>query len=488
VRVKIADYERAILASLLLNPSGLLSPVAGELTEDKFGYGPGFERSDSHRLIYGAILDIALAKRPLDLSAVERQLGDNIELAGGSVYLRSLLDAPDKLRLSIQNKDAVFSWVRFVDNAGRLRHLGMVLGEAVKPYEDFERLVTKTTDVDRLVSDIINKIRDAQGFIQYKYRPMHEGVAEFERHLDRNIVGEVTSILDIGWPAFRQMGIPPREGLMIISGLEGIGKTQLLIQILLGRAIQLQANDLPGCVAINSYEMPFWKLAKRLACCLANVSGHDLSLGKFDEGSDEVRRVNEALEFIRTLPIYCDDSQLMTSEAINWQANALHAGPHGPLTDLGIDYGELVPDEAETEERRVSRVYVNAGRLRRIGVTTYVVSQFNRGAQMTTSKLGGKGRLRYSSMAQHVADTIGELYNPIAMTEQAVEFELPKEYKMDSAYFIVEKNREGPTGAIKLEWDGPCTRFRDMSLSAKFGPATLYERIDEVKAKVMGDF
>lgn len=485
--MKIADYERAVLAALLQNPQ-VRNPVASELTEDKFGYGPGFERSDSHKLIYSSILDLLIEKKPFDLAAVERKLGDNIELAGGSVYLRSLLDVPDKLKLFVENADAVYSWVKVIDNAGRLAHTRLVLEKELKPFEDFEKLVQKTGDVDKLISNLVVEVRKAQGLVQHEYRPIFEGVQEFRRHLSKNIKGEVTSILDIGWPAFRQMGIPPKEGLMIISGLEGIGKTQLLLQILLGRAIQLKANNLPGCVALNSYEMPFWKLAKRLACCLAGVDGHRLALGQFDEDSDEIERINDALRFVETLPIYCDDSQMMTSDAINWQANALHSGPHGPLTDLGIDYGELVPDEAKTEERRVSRVYVNAGRLRSIGITAYVISQFNRGAQMTATKIGGKGRIRYSSMAQHVADVITELYNIPAMTEQAVEFDPPSEFDKEKAWLIVEKNRDGPTGAIPLNWHGPSTRFQDSSLSIKFGTRHLFENIEEVKEMVMGDF
>jgi len=477
--MKVADYERAVIAGILLNPSELLNPIAAELSEDKFGYGPGHERADSHKLIYQGILDLKINKKPIDLANLEKQLGDTLEMAGGSVYLRSILDVPEKLRLSI-NRPAVFSWAQVVDDAGRLRHLGMVIDTYHQKYQDFENLVSTVSDVDAFMSDVVGDIQKAQGLLRHEYRPFREGVEEFRRHLAHNIVGEVTQILPMGWPALFQMGIPPKQGLMVISGLEGSGKTQLLLQILLGR-VQ------PGCVAFNSYEMPGWKLAKRLACCLAGVDGHQLALGQYEEDSDEVRRVQEALEFLETLPIYYDDSQMMTSDAIHWQSNALHANC-GPLTDLGIDYAELVPDKAETEELRVSRIYKNAARLVAIGATSYMVSQLNRGAQMTTSKLGGKGRLRYTGVAQHVSHAIGELYNIPAMLAAGEEFSIPDEYDKDKAYFILEKNRDGPTGAIPLTWDGPCTRFADDSLSKKFGPSSLYENLDRVRSMTVGDF
>ena len=485
--MKVADYERAVLAALLLSPNEFLNPVAAELTEDKFGYGPGHERSDSHKLIYQALLDLKVTRKPVDLANLERQLGDMIEIAGGSVYLRNLLDVPNKLRLSIENRDAVFSWVQMVDDAGRLRHLGMVIDSYHQKYEDFENLVSSVGDVDTFMSDVVGDIQRAQGLLKHEYRPFREGVEAFRQHLSRNIKGEVTQILPMGWPSLFKMGIPPKQGLMIISGLEGSGKTQLLLQILLGRVIQMKANNQPGCVAFNSYEMPGWKLAKRLACCLAGVDGHKVALGEYEEGDDEVRRVQEALEFLETLPIYFDDSQMMTSDAIHWQSNALHANC-GPLTDLGIDYAELVPDTGESEELRVSRIYKNAARLVVIGATAYIVSQFNRGAQMTETKRGGKGRLRYSGAAQHVSHAIAELYNIPAMLAAGEEFTIPEGYDKSKAYLILEKNRDGPLGAVALEWDGPSTRFADSALSKKFGAKSLYENLDKVQSMVMGDF
>jgi replicative DNA helicase len=363
----------------------------------------------------------------------------------------------------------------------------MVIDTYHQKYKEFENLVATVTNVDSFMSDVFRDIQKAQGLLKHKYRPFREGVEEFRRHLSHNIQGDVTQILPMGWPGLFKMGIPPKQGLMVISGLEGSGKTQLLLQILLGRVIQMKANNQPGCVAFNSYEMPGWKLAKRLACCLAGVDGHKLALGEYEKGDEEVQRVQEALEFLETLPIYYDDSQLMTSDAIHWQSNALHANC-GPLTDLGIDYAELVPDSGESEELRVSRIYKNAARLTTIGATAYMVSQFNRGAQMTETKRGGKGRLRYTSVAQHIAHVIAELYNIPAMVDASEEFTIPEGYSKDKAYLIVEKNRDGPTGAVPLEWDGPSTRFADSSLSKKFGPQTLYENLDRVQSMVMGDF
>lgn len=484
--MKIADYERAILAALLKNPE-VRNPVASELTQDKFGYGPGFDRSDSHKLIYSAILDLMLGKRPIDLSSVERQLSDNLELTGGSVYLKNLLKVPDKLGLSIQNRESIFSWVKFVDNAGRLRHSGMVIDKYAKMYDDFEKLAVATESVDQFLSAMISEIQTAQGLMKHSYVPISEGVAIFRRKLELSAKGQITDVLPTGWPSLFNQGLPPRQSLVVISGLESSGKTQLALQILLGRAIQMRANNEKGCVAINSYEMPLDRLVKRMACCLTRINGQELMQGKYGLESREIKRINHALDFIAGLGnIYGDDSQLMGSEAIHWHSNALHVN-NGPLTDMVIDYAELVPDKAESEELRVSRVFKNAGKLRAIGTTAYVLSQVNR-QWGNKAKVASMDQLRYSGAAGHVADIVMHLYNMPAMKARTVEFKCPSGLDEEKAYIFVQKYKEGEPKVITLNWEGSCTRFSDIALSTKFGKPKLYENLPEVREMLKGDF
>lgn len=484
--MKIADYERAVLAALLQNPE-VRNPVASELTEDKFGYGPGFDRSDSHKLIYQAILDLMLAKKPVDLSNIERQLNDNLELAGGSVYLRSLQKVPDKLGLSIQNQEAIFSWVRFIDNTGRLRHSGMVIGKYNQMYNDFEKLAISTESVDQFLSTMISELQTAQGLMRHGYVPFSEGVAAFRRRLELSVKGQITDVLPIGWPSLFNQGLPPRQSLVVISGLESSGKTQLALQILLGRAIQMRVNNRPGCVAINSYEMPLDQLVKRMACCLTGVNGQELMQGKYGPESKEVKRIHNALDFIDGLGnIYGDDSQIMKSEAIHWHSNALHVS-HGPLTDMVIDYAELVPDKAESEELRVSRVFKNAGRLRAIGTTAYVLSQVNR-QWGNKAKVASVDQLRYSGAAGHVADVVMHLYNMPAMKARTVEFKCPDGLDEDKAYIFIQKYKEGEPKVIPLNWNGSYTRFSDPMLDTRFGKPSLYENLSQVKELMAGDY
>ena len=74
------------------------------------------------------------------------------------------------------------------------------------------------------------------------------------------------------------------------------------------------------------------------------------------------------------------------------------------------------------------------------------------------------------------------------MIQAGEEFRPPDGFDKSKAWLLLEKNRDGPTGAIPLEWDGPSTRFMDSSLSKKFGPRILYENIDKIQSMVVGDF
>jgi len=424
-------------------------------------------------------------KCPTDIAAVSRHLGTQLEYVGGEVYLKALYDSPEKLRVPV-SEDGLAAWARLVDNAGRLRQLAVVIGNYQSKVDDLDKLVSEVEDVDAFLNDFVGDVQKAQGTLKSGYTHIREGVAKYRRHLENSFRGKTPDIIPMGWPTFYQWALPPREALVVICGLSSIGKTQLLLQMILGQAIQYKRLGLPGCWAINSYEMSDQRLVGRLACCLAGVDSNKLRKAEIKEGTEEAKRLQEWLDFVEQLPIFIDDTNLMTSEAINWHGHALHV-QHGPLIGLGIDYAELVPDKAESEELRVAKVYANANRIKKIGATSYVLSQFNRGAQHTASKIGGKGRIRYTGSAEHIADVIMEVYNLIAMQEQQVEFSVPDGMDEECAYVLLEKNRDGPCGMFPLLWDSTYTRFSDQSISG-FGSTDLYEGLSEVRAMMTGDF
>lgn len=481
-----------VILSAILRHGDVIKMVVGELTNDKFGYGNGGIESSGHSLIYQAAVECHLAGIPPDIVSVSRQLGDKLDVVGGTAYLKELVEAVVKQGVRSINELSIQAWSRIIDNLGRLRHLSTVLESYAGVLADREKALVQVEDVDAFISEIIADLWKAQGLVTQDYKPISVGVAAYRRRLEQNFRGRTEEVAPMGWPSFKRARLPCLGGMTVIAGLPGSGKTQLALQIMLGQLIQMRHQNMDGCAAINSYEMTDWRLARRLACCLAGVDSSALSAGEVREGSPEAVKLQEWLEFVETLPIYVDDNNLTTSSRINWQASALHA-VHGPLTNLMIDYAELVPlsdkERQESRDMQVSIVFQNGVTCaKQTGAAVHVLSQYNRRPLGSKYKRGGPGALRYGAGGWHGADVVLEVWNPIAMKGAQLDFAVPDGFTDDQVWVSVVKYRDGPQGGhFPLSWEPRWTRFSDPMLPSVIN-YELYENLDEVVEAARPDY
>ena len=479
--MQLFQYEQALLSAVLRYPESI-KVFVGELGEDKFSYGRGGLECSAHRLIYQAASELYLNGIPPDSISVERQLGERLELVGGTAYLRELLQALPLLGIRTVTESSLRAWAQVVDNMGRLRHLASVVEKYADLLKDREKALSEIEDLDIFISGLIGELSEAQGLISRNYQPISSGIGSLRRRLEREFRGYSIQIPEIGWPSFRSANLPFLGGLTIIAGLSGSGKTQLALQILLGQLIQNRLLGIKGCAAINSYEMKDWRLASRLACCLARVDSSVLRTGGILDSSDEAKNVLRWLDFIEELPIFIDDSNLTTPSKLNWQVSALHA-TQGPLVNLVIDYAEQVPmseaEERQSRDRQVGAVFQNAVNIAKsTGAAVHVISQYNQSVLFSKYKIAGPAALRYGQAGWQLADVLIELWNPISMKASQISFALPDGLTDNQAWIFVEKYRDGPEGMkFPLNWEPQYTRFSD-PLITHFG-AGLYEGLEE---------
>jgi len=255
-----------------------------------------------------------------------------------------------------------------------------------------------------------------------------------------------------------------------------MGKSQMLAEAMLGVAIQLKRNDLPGVLLLNTYEMNGERYIARMASCISRVNLLDEAIQ--DQTSREFKRLKQAIDLVKSLPIIICDDEGMTSSQIIGQVIKLEA-EQGPVVMVGVDYAELVPDvSTQSEELRVSRIFRNCQRLSRMGPSVIVVSQVS--GVDTSTKIAPPGGTRYSRAGWHAADVSMFVYNPPQMRRAGISFTFP-DFLPDSnsAYLIIGKNKYGKTGWIKLDWTPGFVRFSDPALENE-----LFEGINELK----GDF
>lgn len=471
--MRIQQAEQAILATIFVD-RGAFGVVRTELTSDKFIYGPADKFSDAHRAIYEAMLKV---KGRIDVVSVLHALGDDIERSGGESYIRFLATASLQ-QLGIRSTESLPQWVTLVDSAGRLKQLGDVFIEYGRLFQEFETLVDRVSDVDSLIADVQEKIsRIAMGTTGMEYKHISTATNDYRRVLEDEAHGYIQTYYPIGWPSFSKFSLPPKSGLMVISGLSSIGKSQLMLQMGLGLAIQLEASNLPGGVVYNTYEMTGWRYARRFAACLAGVDYQGAAVK--NEDSNEYKAMNAALDFIDTLPIYYDDTD-MSSDQIALQCVRL-ANQCEAIYFLGVDYAELVSDtqKSNNEEQRISNIFRNGQSLARsMGMCTCIISQVS-DASMFPNKIVPYDKLRYSRAATNAADVICYVYNPPQMRAMQLQFVFETTLGEEIyAYVLVQKHRDGKVGAFPMKWTAEFTRFEDLALVG-FG-SELYQNLTKL--------
>jgi replicative DNA helicase len=471
--MKIAEYERLILSAAMVD-RGALYKLAAELSETAFGYGPDDDTlSDAHKLIYRAILKVFYDNHPVDVGTVCAQLGHDLSLVGGQAYLVTI--AKTLSTLGIASTEGLVEWVTISDNAGRVRAVRGVLSTGLERLQDVNGTPKSVEDVDIFLASVVEHLSKA-GQAKTSYQPIAEIAESYERSLDLETEGGCSDWFPMGWPSLTPYKLFPKASMVIVSALSSMGKSQFLAEAMLGTAIQLRRNNLPGILLLNTYEMNGERYVARMASCLSRVNLLDAAV--LDKTSREYRRLQEAIVLIKSLPIIICDSEGMTSSQILGQVLKLNA-EQGPVVMVGIDYAELVPDVgANSEELRVSGIFRNCQRLSRMGPSVVVLSQVSN-VDMST-KIAPPGSTRYTRAGWHAADLSIYIYNPVQMRKAGISFTFP-DFLPDpnSAYIIVGKNKYGKTGWIKLDWTPGYVRFADPALDGE-----LFEGMNELR----GDF
>jgi len=432
--------------------------IATDLSPPVFCFGPGDEPGDSHRIIVEAMVALTRKATAVDTATIALELGEwGLRQAGGEVYIAEC--AQTLKHLGIENLDGLPEWATAVDNAGRLRNLSQVLTHYQERLTEAEA-AADWGNADKVFADLLAQVSRNQD-CSLSYNPIEVACELFLDKLNRQLTGEAITWMPIGWDVLNRMRIPPRGGLTIIKGLSSIGKSQLLAQLLLGGAIQLRVHNVPGIVALNTYEMTGANYIARMASSLCGV---DLTSPDMAVGSPGHKKLVKAAQFIATLPIHYDDGD-MTSTDVELQMTYMTA-VQGQVHMLGLDFCELVPDEAgKSEELRIARIFRNCQRIgQQLGTAVIVVSQVS-GIDNQT-KLSGPGGTRYSKAGWHAASCMIELYNMRQMRENMMTFTVPDFIPAGvDAVTIVQKFKEGKTGWFPLLWEPECVRFRDPETS-----------------------
>lgn len=484
-RIMRAYDIESIVIGIALRYNESCNILLPELTKDKFIYNMNGEFGTEHAEIWQTIFDVFLVDQVFPtLVDITNKLPEKYH-----AYVWGCIDRLEKVH-------GIFSYdvkqtIRFgqmVDRAGvvynvsrRLRPIGMLSSDS----DIFQRNVDSIECVESWINDLWNDLQTNLKIGSNGYQHVSVAVEEQIETWERQFKGEQLDILPCGMPTLMSHHLFPAGKIAAVHGLSNSGKSTFVHLVNLGTAMGLVANNIPGCVAINSLEMRRGDLINRFAASLAQVDVSRFRGGKKPITLDELKALKDWAELVAKLPIFIDDTSLASTSIIEYRASGLHVSEYGPIKQLSFDYNELLTDNGQaSEELRVHQIFRNQLAIsRELGASVIAVGQST--SRDDTSGIAGALGTRYSRGILQNCDILVEIVNPIEAKRMGLRVNPPD--PIDDAHFwvLIEKYRDGMKGAIPFGWLPEYTLFYDLELNGLEKNKTVFNHVEAAREILM---
>jgi replicative DNA helicase len=439
--------EVAILGAMLLDGVAI-SDATAKLRPEDFSL-------DSHQRVYRSIVDLMAKGHGIDSLTVGEELGRRRELEsiGGPAYLAYLTEG-------IPRNFSIESYVQIVKDKSLLRQLmGIFHDGAIRAADQSEDAVTVLGDVEAQLADV------ADSAIQRGLAGIKEIVESSFGSIDklyeqgREITGLRTHYTELDRMT---SGLQDSE-LIIIGARPSMGKTALAINIAQNAAV----HD-GKVVAVFSLEMSKESLLRRLHAREALENSRKIQTGflpKEDKG-----KLLSALERLMESKLFIDDTPGITLPEMRAKARRLKQQT-GQLDLIVIDYLQLMagtaPSGKKSFENRTQEVSSISRGLKALAkemkVPVVAAAQLSRSnEQRTGDKKPLLSDLRESGSIEQDADVV-------AFIHREEYYDRDNEDVKGQADIIIAKQRNGPTGTVKLAYLADYTRFENLATSDSGG-------------------
>lgn len=444
------EAEQAVIGSLLLLPEAC-DEVALLVRPDDF-------YDDAHRAIFTQMMALHDGGRQVDPVLLAQRLRDTgqYELVGGAAYLLELSQA-------VATAAHAEYYARIVRDKSVLRsliHAGTdIIQEAYEPASDARETLARA---EQRVFGILDTKGDTQ--VRTVREVLHESLARIDARMQHQHAcgGLETGFLDLD----ELTGGLHNSELVILAARPSMGKTALALNI--AEHVAIDGGQKP--VLVVSLEMSALELGDRLLCSRAHVNGHRLRNGQIS-AEDSQRLVQTAADISRA-PLFIDDSPSRNMTEISATARRLKR--QNDLALIVIDYLQLIePDNPrDPRQEQVARISRRLkGLARELHVPVLCLAQLNRQVESTRDNRPQLSHLRESGAIEQDADVVAFVHREeFYQTNQE-----DRDRVKGQAELLIRKQRNGPTGDVKLTWLHEFTRFENWQQPeyaefAGFGP------------------
>jgi replicative DNA helicase len=446
------EAEMSLLGSMILDHS-----VIGDVIEivplaDAF-------YSEAHAAIFDALVRLYDRKQSGDLVQLSEALKDRdvFEDVGGTDYLLNLAQSvPSAASAPYYAEIVREKWQlrRLIDASGEIVYSAYHAGEFG---DDGARTV-----LDKAEQSIFEIAEQAESGGQLSMKNL---LVEVMESLDRQDGRSVTGVAS-GFYELDEMtsGLQPGE-MIIVAARPSMGKTAFALnlteQIAFGGGRYEGKGDGTTPVGFFSLEMSQASVVQRLLSAHSGVDSHRMRTNRLSK--DDFADLMHSCGLLEKAPIYIDDTPGLT--VMNLRAKARRMVKQYGVKCLVIDYLQLMSAPSAAREGRQQEVSTISRQIkalaRELKLPIICLAQLNRGAEQREGHRPRMADLRESGSIEQDADVIALLHREEYYHLQDPSWAEENPDKIGLAELIIAKQRNGPTGTVKMSWDARVTRFRN---------------------------
>lgn len=429
--------EAAVLGSMIVDPR-CIGDVVETIKRDAFYH-------TEHQVIFDALIALFEKNRGegIDGLLVRSELDrcNQMEAIGGPEYLQRIIE-------TVPSSANVQYYAEIIKEKMLLRETIAAATEILRDaYDESSEAGEKLDEAERKIFAITDKrITNSAVALKDLVTKTFELI---EKRDGTHITGLGTGYYELD---DKTCGLQKGE-MIIVAGRPSMGKTALALNIAEHMGI---VEKIP--LAVFSLEMGKQQLAERFLCSYSGVDAQLVRKGML--GTEHYQKLVEACGVTSEAPIYIDDTSALTPLELRAKARRLRSA-HG-IRCILVDYLQLMHIDSKRIESRQQEITTISRYLkslaRELDVPVVVLSQLNRSPEGREDHRPRMSDLRESGSIEQDADVVMLLHREDYYHRGEEGYEPD-----NTAEVIIAKQRNGPTGTVKLMFREKCTRFENLS-------------------------
>ena len=442
---QVRDLEKAVLGGLMLETERYDAVSLIIQFSD-------FEGQD-HQSIFQSMGELVYANKPLDPLTVSGRL-DNKNLltrAGGKNYLIDLASSSP----SAANLEAYAEMIRQKSISRKLMRINSEISQLI--------INPQGKDAAALLDEAETKIFSLNDEASKTASSIQKLVVLIPQSIDKlnqiansgsSLLGSSTGFKDLD---AKLQGLQNGD-LIIVAARPSMGKTALSMNIVENFLLN---KEVEGGVLAFSLEMPAESLTTRLLASNAKIDQQKVRSASMNQ--NDLKRFMESSSKLKDLPLYIDDSSMLSPMELRARARRIHRQEPNGLSLIVVDYLQLMelPSSTESRVNQISEISRSLKMLAKdLNVPVIALSQLNRAVEQRPNRRPVMSDLRDSGAIEQDADVILFIYRDEVYNEDSEEG--------NKAEIIIGKQRNGPIGKVNLTFLKEFTRFEDFAVDSYY--------------------